>query len=65
MLDKLFKNMRKIGWRGLEDLDKKELISFHLKELEDMFYELEQQNKENDSLGFTTDLLRALLMEDN
>ena len=65
MLDKLFKNMRKIGWRGLEDLDKKELIIFHLKELEDMFYELEQQNKENDSLGFTTDLLRALLMEDN
>jgi hypothetical protein len=29
-----------------------------------MFYELEQQNKENDSLGFTTDLLRALLMEE-
>jgi hypothetical protein len=65
MLDKLFNGMNKIGWKGLESFDKKELVGFHLKELEDMFYELEEQNKENDSLGFITDLIRVMLKGEN
>jgi hypothetical protein len=65
MLETIFINMKDMGW-NLDNVafDKVELVRFHLEELETMFYELEKQNKENDSLGFITDLIRALLKEE-
>jgi cytosine/adenosine deaminase-related metal-dependent hydrolase len=55
--------MEKMGWKELQDFNMKELVEYHLEETEKLFEELEKQNKENDSLGFITDFVRALLKE--
>lgn len=63
LLDKIIENMKDMGWKGLDDFDKKELLKIHQKGIEDLFAKLQNTEDDTDSLGFMCDFIQAFIME--
>lgn len=63
MLDKVFENMIELGWKGLNEFNKKELLEIHLEGIIALFESLQGTEHSTDSLGFVCDFLDSLLKE--